>query len=162
MTSSCAKYMSACPGLREAKPNIMYSHVVGASDDAPDAWNGEFEVAWFDCEHNPFTQQAFFNEVRQAPFFEFDIATRYRHLVHSRCRCSFCFDPSPRCLRASISISVAVSLSRHRQALVSTRIPFLSNLLTGNIVALVTGDLLSQALAESVCDRLVLELPPKE
>ena len=37
--------------------------MVGVSDIAPEAWEGEFEVAFFDCEHNPFNNKPFFNEV---------------------------------------------------------------------------------------------------
>lgn len=44
----------------------------------------------------------------------------------------------------------------------TSRILIPRNLLTSTIVVLVTGDLLPQALAESVCDGFVLELPPKE
>ena len=34
-----------------------------AEDGAPEAWGGEFDVALFDCEVNPFTSTPFFNEV---------------------------------------------------------------------------------------------------
>lgn len=53
----------ACPGLVEKRPDIKYSKTVGNTDDPPAEWNGEFELAWLDCEHNPFNGQPFFNEV---------------------------------------------------------------------------------------------------
>ena len=54
---------SACPGLSEQRPDIPFQQVVGVKDVVPTAWQGEFEVAFFDCEHNPFNSKPFFNEV---------------------------------------------------------------------------------------------------
>jgi hypothetical protein len=51
-----------CPGMRAKKPGIPWDAEVG-EDGAPEAWGGEFDVALFDCEVNPFTSTPFFNEV---------------------------------------------------------------------------------------------------
>eukprot|EP00897_Mesotaenium_endlicherianum_P004780 jgi/Mesen1/432/ME001000S10639 len=53
----------ACPGLAQKRPETGYHREVGQGDVAPAEWLGEFEFAWLDCEHNPFTQKPFFNEV---------------------------------------------------------------------------------------------------
>ena len=50
-----------CPGLRTKKPDIPYDCEV--STVAPEAWLGEFEVAWFDSERAPVVDEPFFNEV---------------------------------------------------------------------------------------------------
>ena len=50
-----------CPGLKTKKPDIPYDCEV--SNVAPEAWLGEFEVAWFDSERAPVIDEPFFNEV---------------------------------------------------------------------------------------------------
>lgn len=57
---------AACPGLRAKKPDIKYSAAIGEGESGvPAEWGYEFSFAFFDCEHNPFTRKAFFNEVRR-------------------------------------------------------------------------------------------------
>jgi hypothetical protein len=57
---------AACPGLRAKKPEIRYSAAIGEGESGvPAEWGDEFSFAFFDCEHNPFTRKAFFNEVRR-------------------------------------------------------------------------------------------------
>ncbi|KAK3240467.1 hypothetical protein CYMTET_49687 [Cymbomonas tetramitiformis] len=54
----------ACPGLAAMKPDISFTNTVGEGEAETDAaWLGEFEVAFFNCERNPFTGKSFFNEV---------------------------------------------------------------------------------------------------
>ena len=52
-----------CPGMIDKKPLIPFDREVGVGDACPEEWNGEFELAFFDCEVNPFVGAPFFNEV---------------------------------------------------------------------------------------------------
>jgi len=51
----------ACPGLRERLPEVKWTHEFDANVETnkPDG----LQVLWLDCEINPFTNKAFFNEV---------------------------------------------------------------------------------------------------
>lgn len=51
----------ACPGLIAKRPDIPYDREV--TTRAPEAWGGEFEVAWFDGERAPVVDEPFFNEI---------------------------------------------------------------------------------------------------
>eukprot|EP00850_Spirogloea_muscicola_P010400 SM000061S19227 [mRNA] locus=s61:220750:222172:- [translate_table: standard] len=52
-----------CPGIKEKKPKVGIQEEVGWDTVAPEAWQGEFDLAWLDYEHNPFNRKPFFNEV---------------------------------------------------------------------------------------------------
>lgn len=49
----------ACPGLPERMPEVAWTHEVSKTSEELDG----FEYVWFDCETNPATGRAFFNEV---------------------------------------------------------------------------------------------------
>ena len=51
-----------CPGLMQRLPDIPWSGELGIGND-PQEFSGSIETAFFDCEVNPFTNKAFFNEV---------------------------------------------------------------------------------------------------
>lgn len=76
----------ACPGLKEIRPDISYTSSIGLDDVAPPDWSDEFEIALFDCEHNPFNRKPFFNEVvflhkPSKALFVTDIFWNYPHDV---------------------------------------------------------------------------------
>jgi hypothetical protein len=52
--------LCGCPGLKAKHPEIPYDVDLGI-DGMPKAWEGEFEMEWFDCER--VGREAFFNEV---------------------------------------------------------------------------------------------------
>ena len=52
----------ACPGLPSRLPDIPWAGELGINTD-PEEFSGSIETVFFDCEVNPFTNKAFFNEV---------------------------------------------------------------------------------------------------
>ena len=52
-----------CPGIKNKYPDIPWDEEVGINDGAPEAWLGEIDVAFFDCETTPIVGGPFFNEV---------------------------------------------------------------------------------------------------
>jgi len=73
-----AATLYGCPGITAAKPDIPYDVEIPINADkacapctgncftcteSPPEWLGEIQLAFFDCERNPFVGGAFFNEV---------------------------------------------------------------------------------------------------